>query len=223
MKRWLCRWFGWGCPKPTPSVRPVVGVVCHRLIDEDVAALRAMGVRHVRLSLYPDGDGSQWIDRALSEGFDVLVVSYRAPLDHAVDVGRWPTVAWQIGNEPDYNTLSAAQVAIASRAGQVSPGLAHGTPLAWITQYNAAKPPAQTLALHVYGDDLADAVRGMPTVPCWYTELGHVNAAQLDAGLRAIDGNRVARAYVYALWSEADGYTLSPAHRQVIRHFIQGT
>jgi hypothetical protein len=54
--------------------RMVVGVVCHLLRPEDIAALREVGVRHVRLSLYGDDYGSQWIDAALDR---VLAVRQR--------------------------------------------------------------------------------------------------------------------------------------------------
>lgn len=226
MWRWLCRLFRRPrVTRPVVPVVPVVGVVCHRLEDRDVAALRAMGVMHVRLSLYPDGDGAQWIDRAVAEGFDVLAVTYR-PAQLAEDRQRWPGVRWQAGNEPDWHALGPAQVAAVGAVGDVTPGLAHGTPREWIQAYRRMLPPGQVLALHAYGDDLTVVLAELAASaapPCWLTEIGHSDPARLLAGLRAIDGTRFARAYVYALYSPIDGYTLGPGHQAAIRGVIGGT
>lgn len=221
-----CRWFGWGCPKPRP--RPVVGVVCHRLNTGDVAALRAMGVQCVRLSLYQNGDGAQWIDAALAAAFTVLAVTYRLPAERIMDARRWPTVLWQVGNEPDWRVSDAAAVARGATDGAVSPGLAHGTPAAWIAAYSAAARTGQVLALHAYGIPLAAAIA--ETVAkrpqfrrLWLTEIGVQNdAAALTAALRAIDASVVERVYVYALWSEGDSYTLTAAQQAAVATFIRG-
>ena len=86
MMRWLCRLFG--LCRDTVRPKPIVGIVCHRLNNADVSALRAMGVRHVRLSLYENSAGAEWIDRALTEGFDVLEVVGTSDGHHTVPKER---------------------------------------------------------------------------------------------------------------------------------------
>jgi hypothetical protein len=211
-----------------PPRRVMIGVVCHRMLDADVQALRGMGVRAVRLSLYPNGDGAAWIDRAIQEGFDVTIVTYRDAAARAGDKARWPSAHWQVGNEPAWPQVSPQSVAQGAAWGDVSPGLAHGTPLAWVQQYSQAAPPFQVLALHAYGEPLLLAVQetaalAPSTRRLWLTEIGSKDPNQLAGALRVLDGNRVERAYVYALYSPADGYTLTPAHQDVIRRYIAGS
>lgn len=223
----LCRWFGWGCPQP-PRQRPVVGVVCHRLNADDIAALRAMGVQCVRLSLYQNGDGAEWIDAALAAGFTVLAVTYRLPAERVMDAQRWPAVLWQVRNEPDWTVLAARAVALDASDGAVSPGLAHGTPAAWIAAYCDNTRSGQVLALHAYGTPLSVAI-AETVAKCpkfrrlWLTEIGVQNdPPALAAALRAIDASVVERVYVYALWSESDHYTLTAAQRAAVATFIRG-
>lgn len=219
--RWLLSLFSHR--KPQPLTKPTVGVVCHRVNEVDIAALRAMGVRHVRLSLYPDGDGAQHIDAALAGGLEVLAVSYRAPEYRAHDALRWPMVLWQVGNEPNWPTVTPQQAAERTWGGDVSSGIAHGTPTAWIVEF-ARLCSSLRLACHIYGQPLSAAVAPtlaqFPWAGTWVTEIGDKSAGELEKALRLIDGAKYPRVYVYALWSEGDGYTLTPAHQQVIRGFI---
>lgn len=220
-----------GDPTPPPH-RPLVGVVAHRLNDRDVRALRAMRVTLVRLSLYPDGDGARWIDRARAEGFDVLVVSYRTRADRRTDRTRWPGVKWQYGNEPDWSHVTPTKAAVAASLSDVSPGLGHGTPRAWMRAFTAKMAPSRApLAVHCYGEPLsaavastlADARASAGRRAIWFTEIGQkADAVDLDKALHFFVGTPVARVYVYALWSESDGYTLTAAQRVVIRRFVEG-
>ena len=220
-----------GDPTPPPH-RPLVGLVCHRLNDMDVRALRAMRVTFVRLSLYANGDGAQWIDRARAEGFDVLVVSYRTSENRRTDRIRWPGVKWQYGNEPDWPHVAPTTAAVAARLTDVSPGLGHGTPRAWMQAFTAKMVPSRApLAVHCYGEPLSGAIAGTladarasaGTRAIWFTEIGQkADAVDLDKALHLLVGTPVARVYVYALWSESDGYTLTPAQRAVIRAFVEG-
>lgn len=222
-------------PTP-PAPRPAIGIVCHRLIDEDVAALEAMRVRFVRLSLYPpngsaDG-GAAFIDRAVAEGLDVLAVNYRDDDQRNKDLLRWPSVQWQVGNEPDWMILTAEQAAHEAFAGDVTPGLGHGTPREWMRAYcDAYLPRFAPLAVHIYGEpssgavgpSLADAMAARGARDLWVTELGHTGAADLRTSLAAFTGTMVRRVYIYALWTEAsDPYTITPAERDVITRYILG-
>ena len=217
-----CRWFGLRCPKP----KPLLGVVCHRLNADDLAALATMHIRAVRLSLYPDGTNADQIDTAVAHGLDALVVSFRSPADRITDRRRWPAVRWQYGNEPDWATTTPQAAALLATGTDVSPGVAHGTPLVWMQAFSSALlPNTAPLAVHCYGSSLVAAVR--PTIleakasaglrAIWITELGVVQDAQdLSAALEATRGQGIARVYVYALWSPDDAYTLTPAQQQVI-------
>jgi hypothetical protein len=70
---------------------------------------------------------------------------------------------------------------------------------------------------------LADARASAGTRAIWFTEIGQkADAVDLDKALHLLVGTPVARVYVYALWSESDGYTLTPAQRAVIRAFVEG-
>ena len=126
-----------GDPTPPPH-RPLVGLVCHRLNDMDVQALRAMRVTFVRLSLYANGDGAQWIDRARAEGFDVLVVSYRTSENRRTDRIRWPGVKWQYGNEPDWPHVAPTTAAVAARLTDV---VLLPTPPFWLTTASTRAGP----------------------------------------------------------------------------------
>lgn len=209
-------WIGFGGNLVT--MRPRIGLVCHRLDDADVAALATMGIRHVRLSLYAHFEGADVIDRAIRCGYDILVVTYRSAIDRPMDAARWPSVRWQVGNEPHWNIVLPAS---AVNEGAVSCGLASGTPEWWIGAFALAMPPNQILALHAYGFPLADAVKTtLARIPagraCWLTEIGcHGDAELLDA-IQAIDGAKVERVYIYALWSESDGYTLTSEQQRLL-------
>lgn len=215
---------------PAPSVpRMAVGVNVHRLLKEDMALLRQMGVKHLRISLYADGDGSQWIDRAVAEGFAVLVCSYRYNFYRDADRTRWPSVTWQHFNEPDVPLIVPSVVAIAA-GGEVSPGFRNDTPASDLQAYAKAADPAQIIATHIYGDSLVDAVKNrLVTVTSlnrriWVTEIGKVggDAYDLYDALTLLQTAGIERTYVYALWSPDDGYTLTPGQRQAIASFNAG-
>lgn len=198
--------------------RMIVGVVCHLLRPEDRAALREMGVRHVRLSLYGDLTGADWIDAALEDGLDVLAVSYREPAMWHADRQRWPSVSWQYGNEPA--NLDATE----PTPGLVSPGIRTDTPPDAIRRYAARMPAAQTLAIHSYGQPLTlaaerrlAAVQGIDR-PLWVTETGQIGGTErelLDT-LRLLDRAGVQRTYAYALFSPDTGYTFTAGQRAAI-------
>ena len=222
-------WLGFGgdpvLSPPVVAVRPRIGIVCHRLNDDDVAVLAAMRVRTVRLSLYENVAGAEWLDRAVTEGFDILCATYRSAADRPADAARWPTVRWQVGNEPDWATIPPASIV---SDGAVSCGLASGTPAAWIEAFANAEPTGQILALHAYGTPLKDAVtttisRIPNRRPCWLTEIGCHDVQELSDALNAIDGAVVDRVYVYALWSESDHYTLTSAQQSVIRQYVSSS
>lgn len=222
MIRSILRWFR--CRKKPAPVTLEVGVVAHRLEDADVAALRSMNVRALRLSLYANRDGAQWIDRAVFAGFDVLVVTYRTPIAHQTDRLRWPTVRWQIQNEPDLATVSPVAAAAMTCDGDVACGLRNDTPPVWIDAFAAKLPPAMPLALHAYGQPLTLAVErrlqaaaGIPR-RLWITETGQVGGtgAELTAVFEQLEG-RAERCYVYALWSPDDRYTMNDSQRAAIR------
>lgn len=184
----------------------------------------AMGVRHIRTSLYADGDGSQWIDAALSAGLEVLCVTYRSAEDRVLDAGCWPTVLWQIGNEPDPLTVSPVQAAALTKGGAIACGIGHGTPQAWIDTFLIAIGN-QRPAFHIYGQPLSGTMQEtMAQFPpsAWITEIGDKDANELAKSLRMIDGKKFPRVYVYDLYSPDDGMTLTPAHQQVLTQFIQG-
>ena len=214
---------------PSPVPRMEVGMNVHRLLDEDVALLRQMGVKHLRISLYVDGDGSQWIDRAMAEGFAVLVCSYRSVLIRAVDRERWPSAVWQYGNEPDV-PLHVSWVVGLAAGGEVSCGFRNETTAADLHAYAQAADPLQIIATHIYGDSLVDAVTNrLVTVTSltrrvWVTEIGKVggDAYDLYDALTLLQTAGIERTYVYALWSPDDGYTLTPGQRQAIASFNAG-
>lgn len=196
-----------------------VGVVCHRLLPEDLAALRSMGVRHVRLSLYPDSDGGEWVQAAVDAGLVPLVVSYRDRLHWDADAAVWPMAEWQYGNEPeDLDTIPPTP-------GDASPGIRNDTPAGQIRRYAARMPHGQRLALHVYGQPLRLAAeRRLEAADgtgrrLWVTEIGQVGGtgADLLAALETLEAAVVERAYVYALWSPEDGYSMTPEQRAVVR------
>lgn len=214
-------------PIPTPSMqRPLVGVCTHRVNADDIAALRAMGVTHIRQALYADNDGAQHIQAALDAGLDVIVVSYRRPEDRAADRARFPDVTWQYFNEPDWSLLSPVQAGAMTHGGDVTSGLAHGTPQAWVDTFILATEP-QRIAFHIYGVPLSAAVtptlaQFANTIGPFITEIGDLSASEVEKALRAIDGAKYPRVYVYALFSPDDGFTLTDAHKAVITKFIQG-
>jgi hypothetical protein len=220
--RWLAGLFR----RKAPTLpRPIVGVVVHRLDDTDVAQLRAMGVSCIRCSLYADGSGAEVVDRAVAEGFDVLVCSYRSSRHYTADRNRWPMAKWQFDNEPDWTTETAVDASIETRGGDVTSGLAHGTPAEWAAQFFAELPP-MIGALHAYGSPLTAAIaetipKRDPSRDTWLTEIGSASADELRDALASIDGRIIRRVYVYALWSPDDAYTLTPAHRDVIGYFTQ--
>lgn len=219
--RWLRSMFA---PKPVSMVRPIVGVCTHRVNAEDVATLRAMGIGHIRQAIYADFDGAQHVQAALDAGLRVLVVSYRRPEDRAPDRVRFPTVEWQYFNEPYCKGMSPIQAAVVTKGGDVTCGIDHGTPQGWLDTFLLATEP-QRVAFHIYGQPLSAAVA--PTlaqfsaaIGPWITEIGDLSADEVDKALRLIDGAKYPRVYVYALWSPDDGFTLTGAHRDVIRRFI---
>ena len=214
---------------PNPPLPPIeVGVVAHRLNDADVLALRYMGVRHLRLSLYGNLDGEVWIDRAIAEGFSALVVSYRDVSDRAADRVRWPSVMWQYGNEPDMTKITPLQMAQYSTGGEVSPGLRTDTPPDWMSAYKSYADPNQIFAIHIYGDELTlaterrlDAIKTI-SGKRWVTEIGRINGPT-DDFVRAINLMRqsgIERVYVYALWSPDTGYTLTDAQKLAIQAMV---
>jgi hypothetical protein len=203
--------------------RMVVGVVCHLLRPEDIAALREMGVRHVRLSLYGDDYGSQWIDAALVEGWDVLAVSYRDPAVWESDRQRWPAVSWQYGNEPE--NLDATP----PTPGRCCPGMRTDSPPDAMRRYADRMPPGQIFCFHSYGQPLTlaaerrlEAIRGIPRT-IWCTETGQIGGTEqeLRDTLRILDRAGVERTYCYALFSD-HGYTMTPGQRAAIRAWIGG-
>lgn len=212
-------WFGHRSrDKPRPPV--AFGYVCHRLDPDDVAWLRARGIRDVRLSLYPDGTGAWWINQAMAAGFRVVVVTYRPLPELERDAREFPGVTWQVGNEPDWRVLRPSDVAEWARpldgiAPQVGCGLAHGTPADWIARYCDALPSGVPVAVHGYGDNLAVGIMEMITrVPAhrrvWLTEYGSTSSSQIAPAESAVRASRVERAYRYALWSPDDGYGVLP-------------
>jgi hypothetical protein len=227
MKRFLAFLRSLFGRKPAPITRPLVGVCVHRVNDDDVAALRSMGVKHVRMSIYGNNAGETWIDAALAAGLDVLCVAYRTPEQRIADKLRWPTVTWQYENEPQWRTVTPQEAAASTWGGDVTCGIGHGTPTAWINLFRSLVTPMR-LAFHIYGVPLSAAVpETLAQFPrdagAWITEIGDKDSAnEVAKTLRLIDGAKYPRVYVYALWSPDDGYTLTPAHRQVIRDFIQG-
>lgn len=199
--------------------RMIVGCVCHRLLPEDLAALRELGVRHVRLSLYPNLDGAQWIDAAVAAGLDVLAVSYRNAIDWPADRQRWPGVSWQYGNEPaDLDTTPTTP-------GIYSPGIRNDTPADAIIRYAQRMPAWQKLAFHAYGQPLTlaaerrlEAVQGTGRA-LWCTETGQRDGTEqeLRDTLRVLERGGVERTYVYALWSPDDGFTMTAGQRAAVR------
>ncbi len=203
--------------------RMIVGVVCHRLLPEDLSTLREMGVRHVRLSLYPNLDGAQWIDAAIADGLDVLVVSYREDIDWTWDRQRWPGVSWQYGNEPDDLDYTP------STPGVWSPGIRNDTPADELSRYAARMPVGQALAFHSYGQPLTlaaqrrlEAVQGTGRA-LWCTETGQRDGTEqeLRDTLRLLERGGVERTYVYALWSPDDGFTMTAGQRSAIKKWSQ--
>lgn len=204
--------------------RMTVGVVCHRLLPEDLAALRELGVRHVRLSLYPDSDGGEWVQAAVDAGLVPLVVSYRDRLYWDADAAVWPMAEWQYGNEPaDLNTTP-------STPGICSPGVRNDTPAADIRRYAQRMPAGQALAFHAYGQPLTlaaerrlEAVQGTGRA-LWCTETGQRDGTEreLRDTLRVLERGGVERTYIYALWSPDDGFTMSAGQRAAVRAWAQG-
>lgn len=214
---------------PLPVPRMAIGVNVHRLLDEDVALLRQMGVKLLRISLYADGDGALLIHVALSEGFDVLVCSYRNKSDRQNDRLVWPSVTWQYGNEP-FVPLYVPSVVDQAAGGEVSCGFRNDTPASDLRAYAQAADHSQIIATHIYGDVLVDAVTNrLVTVTSlnrrvWVTEIGKVggDAYDLYDALTLLQTAGIERTYVYSLWSPDDGYTLTPAQRQAIASFNAG-
>jgi hypothetical protein len=221
--------------RPTPKAstpkapvrRMIVGVNVHVVSPADVAALTDMGVKHLRMSLYPDNDGRQRIEAATRAGFEVLVCSYRKRDDHPADRMAFQTAIWQYGNEP-FDMKEAAEE---GRGGDVSPGFANDTTAAEMAEYCARlDEPFQILAFHIYGDLLRDAawnrlsdVLGLNR-RLWVTEIGQINggADDLTEAFTILDAAGVERCYVYALWSPDDGYTLTPQQRTAITAWNRG-
>ena len=214
---------------PSPVPRMAVGVNVHRLLDEDVALLRQMGVKHLRISLYADGDGLQWIDRAVAERFNVLVCSYRDTTHRRYDQAFRPIVTWQYGNEP-LVPLNVPDVVGSAFGGEVSCGFRNETTASDLQAYANAADASQIIATHIYGDSLADAATNrLVTVTSldrrvWVTEIGKVggDAYDLYDALALLQTAGIERTYVYALWSPDDGYTLTPGQRQAIASFNAG-
>ena len=178
-----------------------------------------MGVRHVRLSLYPNLDGAQWIDAAVAAGLDVLVVSYREAIDWAADRQRWPGVWWQYGNEP------ADLDATPTTLGVCSPGIRNDTPADAIVRYAQRMPAGQKLAFHAYGQPLTlaaqrrlEAVQGTGRA-LWCTETGQRDGREQEMRdtLRLLERGGVERTYVYALWSPDDAFTMTVGQRAAVR------
>ena len=212
---------------PLPPIE--VGVVVHRLNDDDVVALRSMGVQHLRLSLYGDLDGEKWIDRAITEGFSALVVSYRDISDRAADRVRWPSVIWQYGNEPDMTKIGPLQMAQFSAGGEVSPGLRTDTPPEWMVAYKTYSDPNQIFAIHIYGDQLTlaterrlDAIKTI-SGKRWVTEIGRINGPTDDfrQAINLMRQSEIERVYVYALWSPDTGYTLTDTQKMAVQSIIR--
>ena len=211
MFKWLMRLLGFY------HEALIIGLVCHRVNYDDIISIKKLGVKHLRLSLYPNNDGEVSINTALANGYDLLVVTYRSLSDIIQDKIRWPEVKWQIGNEN--NLLEPTD-------GYISTGVASGTSQDWINKFSDLMPPNQILALHAYGVPLVTAVsetisRKPKSKRLWLTEIGVKNdARQLQIALENIDSKLVERVYIYALWSDSDGYTLSDEQRIVISKFI---
>jgi len=215
-------------PTPKASVRRmIVGVNVHVMAPADIATLKEMGVQHVRVSLYPDGDGRQKIEAATRAGFEVLVCSYRKRDDRHADRVDFPAAMWQYGNEPT-NMMDAA---LDGYAGELSPGLANDTTWTEMDVYCArVSNPAQIIAFHIYGDSLPDAARNRLVAVqrlkrrLCVTEIGKINggADELTEALTILEAAGVERCYVYALWSPDDGYTLTPQQRTAITAWNRG-
>jgi hypothetical protein len=210
-----------------PVRRMIVGVNVHVMSPADVAALTDMGVKHLRMSLYPDNDGRQRIETATRLGFEVLVCSYRKREDLFADGMAFPAAIWQYGNEPIDMRLAAEE----GRGAEVSPGFANDTTAAEMAEYCARfDVPSQILAFHVYGDSLPDAVRNRLAAVqrlnrrLWVTEIGQINggADDLTEAFTILDAAGVERCYVYALWSPDDEYTLTPPQRTAITAWNRG-
>lgn len=123
MRRLLCRWFGWFCPKvtltpPAPVIVPVTcvhAVVSHKSAG-DLDELKALGVKKVRLTYYvrnPDNSHWTWhlplFDAAGIE--PMIVVHDFDSMDQSVEVmrdltTRFPGRRWQIGNEYNFHGWS---------------------------------------------------------------------------------------------------------------------
>lgn len=213
-----------------PAPRMVVGVNVHRLTLDDVALLKRMGVRHLRISLYANGDGWEWIDRAILAGFEVLVCSYRDERDRGFDRMRCFKAVFQYGNEPETKTFYAAREVALATGGEVSPGFRNETPASALAEYSALASRDQILAIHVYGDSLPDAatnrlaaVKGLNR-RVWVTEIGKVGGDDFDlaVALGRLQAAGVERTYVYALWSPDDGYTLTPGQQVTITAWNRG-
>lgn len=219
-------------PVITPVIKPIVGVVCHRIIPADIVELRYMGVKHVRVTLYADNDGEDSINTIVNEkDFAVLVVSKRNGIDRIEDRKRWPTVTWQYGNEPDWEVYQDPNTIMWQYNNtDVSCGLRHGTPVDWMYEFASELIPALApLATHCYGEPLSAAV--LPTIvdgniarrwrDLWFTEMGVIqDAVELNKALNLLNNTAVKRAYIYALYSPDDGYSLTQAQKDVIKAYI---
>jgi hypothetical protein len=210
-------------PQPVQPTRTrmTVGIVCHLLRPEDLVALREMGVRHVRLSLYPTGIGSEWFDVAAENNLDVIGVSYRDPSLWEADKQRWPNVHWQYGNEIEHLAVEP------TTPGALCPGIRTDTNRDAIEKYVERMPTGQILAFHSYGQPLTlaatrrlQAVSGFDRT-LWCTETGQMGGTQqeLHDTLKILEDAGVERTYVYALYSDI-GYTITPAQRVAIKSWI---
>lgn len=196
--RWLSVPLLWtigcaGATGPGAADIPEVGVTVHAIDDVTLSALRDLGIRHVRTTLYAGSEGlyHQSGDaalRALASEFDVLVVLRGNPSVDAVRsaVARFPGVTgWQVGNEPDVDGAHsdrfagpAEYVAYLSSVAPLLPGTvvcAGLTGDAWAAELEDA--PCGVLAAHAYGypvevqfRDRAKALTGRR--PVWATEFG---------------------------------------------------
>lgn len=173
-------------PAPLPIAASALGVGSHSLDAATLDQLGALGVRLVRITLYP----TQWSDAGYrarwaaevresgTRGFRLLAVVHPLPVGwSAAEFGAWvgeraaefgEVEAWQIGNEaPFLGQLSAhveyhraAYAAVKKRSGAKVVTLA-AIHRAWATAMVRAQVPTDAYAVHAYAHEpmLPEAVR----------------------------------------------------------------